>query len=156
MEKKDELKNDKSLEEKSELIKKERITILLEEYRNAQSSAQHHDTLVWTVTSIFWAANILLFRVVIDSIEKNNLKGLPIALSLLGLFLCLSVWEFSRQFNDIMRQKYSRCKVIEGELGMEQHCKLSYSSGVQKMIYSFIMSLFIVLWGMILSIVCTC
>jgi hypothetical protein len=119
-------------------------------------SAQHHDSLVWTVTSIFWATNALLIRVVVTTLTENISRHLPIAISILGLFLCFSVWIFAILFNDIMSQKYERCKKIEEKLGMEQHTKLKYSSGAQKMIYRFIMSLFILLWGIILTIICTC
>ncbi len=101
-----------------ELTREERIQILLAEYKAAQNSAQHHDTLVWTVTSIFWAANILLIRVVVTVlIENNNLKCLPIALSLLGLFLCLSVCTFARQFNASCAKNMTDVKKLNVDSG---------------------------------------
>jgi hypothetical protein len=103
---------------------------------------------IWRKNRLF--VQTLIRVVVTASIEENNLKWLPIVLSIVGICLCLSVWGFARQFNDIMRQKYERCKAIEKKFGMEQHTKLKYSSGVQKMIYSFIMSIFIALWVIII------
>jgi len=134
--------------EKNERTRDKRIQILLAEYRETQLSAQHHDTLVWTVTSIIWAANVILFGTALTAI---NLNCLPIVLSFLGICLCLSVCAFARQFNGIMGQKYSRCKEIERRLGMTQHTDLEYTPGKQKKIYNFIMSIFIALWvGIIL------
>lgn len=157
---KNELKKSKQKNEKNGLARKEKI--LLEEYKAAQDSAQHHDNLVWTATSILWTANVILFGTVLtaintisDSINKDNLKGLPIALSLLGLVLCLSVRKFAKQFNEIMCEKYNRCKDIEKKLKvMRQHTSLPYAPGEQKKIYKSIMSIFIALWvGIILYLI---
>ncbi|MCX6579101.1 MAG: hypothetical protein NT166_02835 [Candidatus Aminicenantes bacterium] len=141
----------KEKQKNGELTREEKI--LLEEYKAAQDSAQHHDTLVWTVTSIFWAANIILVGTVLTAINQYKLKCLPFVLSFLGICLCLSVCAFTGQFNYIMRQKYIRCKKIEGELGMKQHRKLKYLRG-QKKIYKFIMNIFIAIWvGIILYVI---
>jgi hypothetical protein len=144
----------KTEEPKNDGLTKEE-TILLAEYNAAQNSAQHHDNLIWTVTSIIWTANVLLIGAVLGSINKDNLKWLSIALSLLGLILCLSVWRFTWQFHAIVDQKYGRCKEIENKFGvMEQQSKVKYSLGKQNKINTFIILLFVVIWGIILYVIC--
>ena len=62
-------------------------TALLQEYSAAQASAQHHDTLVWTVTNVLWALSILLFGFSISVLDKPFAKidGIRVLLT----FLCV-------------------------------------------------------------------
>lgn len=130
--------------------------ILLVEYQAAQSSAEHHDTLVWTVTSIIWAANLVLLGFMLNSINKIELKGWLLAFSFLGIFLCVNVWIFACQFRKIKNKKYNRCKFIEKKLKMRQHLSIRDSKVKQWTIYSIITGMFIGLWIGVICFVLVC
>lgn len=129
--------------------------IILVEYQAAQSSAEHHDTLVWTVTSIIWAGNLALLGLVLNVIDKIKLKCWLLAFSVLGIFLCWSVWKFAEQFNKIKRQKYIRCVEIEEILGMKQHSSLRFSGG-QRLRYRIITGMLILLWIGVICFILVC
>ncbi len=46
--------------QKINLSAKQKVDVLLTEYDKAQDSAQHHDTLVWTVSSLNWIGSAVL------------------------------------------------------------------------------------------------
>jgi hypothetical protein len=54
-----------------------KIQILLTEYNAAQSSAEHHDRLVWTVSSILWAGSLALMGIILKNLieEKYDLAS---------------------------------------------------------------------------------
>ncbi len=100
------------------------------EYQQAQDSAQHHDNLVWTTTSIIWAGNLVLLGLILGLIVKDNnvdttsqvfssLRPLFIILGALGILLSLFVWSMQLQFGKIRNFKYKRCKEIEGGIWSE-------------------------------------
>ncbi len=127
--------------------------ILLMEYQTAQESAQHHDNLVWTTTAIIWSATLILFGFVIDNLNNPNNRIILTFLSVLGIFLIITVFGFVLQLNSVKRQKYNRCKTIEEILDMHQHRDLKYSTGLQRFVYRIITSLFIIAWLIVLWIV---
>lgn len=124
--------------------------ILLVEYQAAQESAQHHDNLIWTTTTIIWSVTLILFGFVIDNLNNPNNRIILTFLSILGIFLTAAIFVFVLQFNSIKRQKYDRCKAIEKILDMYQHRKLEYPKGVQTVVYLIITHFFIIAWLIIL------
>lgn len=126
---------------------------LIVEYQAAQESAQHHDNLIWTTTTIIWSVTLILFGFVIDNLNNPNNRIILIFLSILGIFLMAAVFVFVLQFNSIKRQKYDRCKTIEKILDMHQHRDLKYSKGVQRVVYGIITFFFIITWSIILCTV---
>jgi hypothetical protein len=127
-----------------------RQKVLLVEYQAAQSSAQHHDQLLWTVTSIMWGSSLVLMGFILKS-PMTTLLGVIVSITLcvLGIILTIFVRSAQRQFRCLRNTKYARCKVIEEELGMEQHLKIKWPAGSQTWKYSIIMVLFLVTWVLV-------
>ena len=121
-----------------------RQEVLLAEYRAAQSSAEYHDKLLWTVTSIFWLGSLTLMGFIVKSkIISPIILILPILGILIHIFLLIAQNDFRRWKN----QKYARCKEIEFILGMNHH--LRAEKGGQTKIYITIMILFIISWAIL-------
>jgi len=129
---------------------------LIVEYQAAQNSAQHHDVLVWSVTSVVWAANLVLLGFVVNHFGKDNplpkvFLGWIIGL---GIFLDLMGWIIARQLRAVKNFKYERCKVIEARFGLKQHTDLKkwlkehtwLTSLKQNYMYSIMMLAFIAAW----------
>lgn len=132
--------------------------VLLIEYQKAQDSAQHHDTLVWTITSLNWIGSAILMGFVIEKIGTHinvYLKTALLSISIVGITLSLCVWLWSRRTREVKVAKYKRCKVIEGILGMEQHSKLEYKGGSQTTEYAALMLLFLAAWVVLIVMVVT-
>lgn len=127
--------------------------VLLVEYQAAQESAQHHDNLVWTVTTIIWGGTLVLFGFVLGGLDKPNLQLILTFLSILGIALTIGVWGFALQLNSVKRQKYRRCKDIEELLGMCQHQELKYATGSQRIVYAIVAMNFIIVWLIVFWIV---
>jgi hypothetical protein len=121
----------------------ERLAI---EYQKAQDSAEHHDTLLWTATSIIWAGNLVLIGFVLDSIKKNELRIILILLSVLGIFLVSTMCVIAKSFRKVKQQKYNRCKELERILGFKQHRDLKYPNRIQTFLYYFITIIFLIFW----------
>jgi hypothetical protein len=116
------------------------------EYQAAQNSAQHHDNLVWSVTSVMWASSLVLMGFILRVIKEASLRGLVTVLSILGIVLMICVWIFALQLNAAKRHKYKRCKEIESILGLSQHRSLEWASGSQRILYGVLMAFFIIAW----------
>ena len=119
----------------------------LMEYQMAQESAQHHDNLVWTVSTLTWGVSSVLLGFVLNNVEDKSLNYVILLFCLIGIFLIVCSWKFARQFRQIRNQKYKRCKVLESELGLLQHTKTEHPIGSQSFWYSGVMVLFLVTWG---------
>ena len=98
-------------QQNTEKLSKEEIEILLVEYQKAQDSAEHHDTLLWTVSGLVLVALTIFFQ----SITKDVLA------SVLGLILLFALWVFANSFRYYKNISYNRCKDIEKTLGMNHH-----------------------------------
>jgi hypothetical protein len=128
------------------------IATLLIEYEQAQSSAQHHDALVWTVSNTLLAISIGLFGFMMNAVDKESVRcasgyiGLVIFTAIVGIALVIFANGFSRQLASVKCQKYSRCRVIEKRLGMRQHSSLKYEAGSQSQGYAIVTMLLVVLW----------
>jgi hypothetical protein len=119
---------------------------LLTEYQAAQDSAQHHDQLVWTITSILWASSLLLFGLAVAAIDRTDLRVPVTAVAFVAMALTVYLWMCVRQLRRVKVHKYKRCLAIEKALGMEQHSTLEYAAGSQTRWYTVIMLLFLALW----------
>jgi hypothetical protein len=122
---------------------KRRESVLLVEYQKAQDSAQFHDGLVWTSTGITWALSLVLM-----GFTLNNLRSqIPVtAFSIIGILLICFQWEVQRIFRSVKKQKYERCKEIEGPFDMRNHSMLVYESGGQTFLYRLVCASMIAGW----------
>lgn len=119
---------------------------LLVEYQAAQDSAQHHDTLIWLINSVIWSASLILLGLLLKSSPDRSMILIVSIVSLLGIFLVIKVWIYTFQLAELKRKKYERCKEIEKRLGFTQHTSVVWKSGMQRVLYSIVMILFIVIW----------
>ena len=127
--------------------------ILIAEYQAAQGSAQHHDQLVWAITSILWGSSLVLLGFVLGMLGRPDLR-LPITFVVINaIVLTIYLWKCVRQLRDVKIHKYRRCIAIEEQLGMQQHRTLQYSAGEQTRGYSIVMSLFLALWFVSVALV---
>jgi len=120
------------------------------EYQMAQLSAEHHDNLVWSVSTLTWGVSSVLLGFVLNNITKNSLGLVVLMFCLIGIFLILCSWSFARQFRNLRNQKYKRCKELETELGILQHTIIQYKNGSQTTMYSIIMILFLTTWSIVI------
>jgi hypothetical protein len=134
---------------------RETTTMLQLEYEKAQDSAEHHDRLLWYVTSIVWTGNLIVLGQ-IANLTEIQLTRIPVILvSVLALVLNLFLWAASYQFRLIKKQKYGFCKQLEKDKVREmlgQHTNVRYPPGVMWTLYSFVTILFLVVWLAILFI----
>jgi hypothetical protein len=124
----------------------DREQVLLVEYGKAQDSAQHFDSLLWSVTSITWGAMMVLFGFVVSKVGEPGLHGLLTCAAMLGLGLLAFQWATQNVFASVRRQKYNRCKEIGVELQISQHTLLDYSSGYHTFLYRLVSVLFAIAW----------
>ncbi len=130
---------------------------LLAEYQAAQDSAQHHDNLAWSITSVMWGGSLVLMGFILQAINDRSLRVALSVLCVLGIALAVGVWLFATRVASVKRDKYERCQKIEKLLGLEQHSKLRYPKGFGRTVYGFLMSLFLVAWVAILwTVWCRC
>lgn len=93
-------------------------SVLLVEYEQAQSSAQHHDSLVWTVSNALWAISLVLFGFMVNILASDVLRCAELFLPLVfvtvitGSALPLFAMLFQNQLATVKRHKYLRCKAI--------------------------------------------
>jgi hypothetical protein len=121
-------------------------TALLTEYQSAQSSAEHHDRLVWTVTHILWALSIAIFGFILTKMGHSELRILLTSLAFIGIMLLSYSWFCALQFSFIRNQKYKRCKEIEALLGLKQHTDLQHPHYFQRVLYALLFWFIIVAW----------
>ncbi len=122
-------------------------TILLAEYQAAQASAQHHDSTIWSVTSIVWGASLVLLGIAIRSAESPALRIFVAGLSLIAIFLHILVWGIQSQLRDLKISKYNRCRAIETRLKyMSQHSAVAHDEGSQTAWYGVTQGVFIGAW----------
>ena len=119
---------------------------LLVEYQAAQSSAQHHDGLVWTVTNILWALSLAIFGFVLTKLGEPSLKVMLTGLAFVGVMLLSYAWFCALQFGFIRNQKYKRCKEIESILGLKQHTELQHPPYFQRVMYAILFWFIVIAW----------
>ena len=93
--------------------------VFLIEYQAAQDSAQHHDNLVWTITSLNWVGSAVLMGFVLGKMDSANTlfaKYPLLLISIVGIALTGCLWRWAYQMRCVKLAKYQRCKVIENLL----------------------------------------
>jgi len=138
---------------------KDEYNHFLVEYQASQNSAQHHDNLIVTVSSLMWGASLILLGFIFGQLTNPNvltnpnLRILITLLSVLGILLCFSAFIFALRFNKVMNQKYRRCKDLEKKFGFKQHSKLRFCRGINRIVYGFVMLLFIATWVIVIWLI---
>jgi hypothetical protein len=128
----------------------------LVEYQATQDSAQHHDNLVWTITSLTWVGSAVLMGFVLSGLRDAGNPGVKLTLlsiTLVGVALAACVWRWAYQMRCVKVAKYHRCQILEELLGMEQHRKLSYQAGSQTLTYGLLMVLFLLAWVVLFVVI---
>jgi len=136
----------------------EQLQIYLAEYEKAQDSAQHHDMLVWSISSLNWVGSAILMGLVLgglSSASQCRQKVVLLAISAVGVWLAILVWRWTCQLRYVKVWKYNRCKEIEALLGMKQHSGLPYKAGSQTKFNAVLMVLFILAWCVLIMLVVT-
>ena len=120
------------------------LKILLTEYAKAQDSAEHHDTLLWTVVGILISGMAALFGFALRYYGQPP-RWKFVILAVLGILICSLIFFFVCSFGKIRNLKYERCKRIEKCLGMRQHRALRNGFGQRYVVYS-LTTIFLIGW----------
>lgn len=118
-----------------ETISGDERQVKLVEYQKAQDSAEHHDRLLWQAVGLLTAGMAALVAITGSPPSNQTTFGRfypPVFGIILSGFLVFFVWSFGR----FRKQKYDRCKVLESELGMQQH-SLSRGTSQRLVVYIF-------------------
>lgn len=126
------------------------IEFFLTEYEMAQDSAQHHDNLVWSVSTLMWGVSAVLLGFVLSSLKDKENPLIICMFCILGVTIIFCAWYFTRQFRSIRGQKYKRCKELEAIFSFKQHTDLKHPESSQTNIYSAVMLLFLATWVAVL------
>jgi hypothetical protein len=130
----------------------ERRQILLVEYQKAQDSAEHHDNLVGSVTSL-WLGSAILIGFVLTALaspEATHFKSVLCLVIVLGMFLTILALTWAERAGERKIEKYNRCKEIEELLGMEQHTRTAERRHWQTWAYRLLVLFFVATWGALL------
>jgi hypothetical protein len=126
---------------------------LLVEYQAAQDSAQHHDQLIWSITSILWASGLVLLGLVISAMDRPGLR-IPLSIGcVLAIAVTAYLWWCVRLMRAIKVQRYDHCKSIEKQLGLKLHSQLVYAAGSQTKWYTWIMLLYLLIWVGVIALI---
>jgi hypothetical protein len=129
----------------------DQLKIHLTEYAKAQDSAEHHDTLLWTVVGILVSGIAALFGFALQYFDGNQPKWKFGLLAVLGMLFSALIWFFVSSFAGIRKQKYDRCIKIEELLGMKNHRDLRFC-GCQRAVVYTVGGLFFLTWLILLSV----
>ena len=138
-----------------------KLDVMLREYAAAQSSAEHYNSLLWQVVSIFTAANAVLAAgagsvLAAPEIRSAGLAFL-VAASVAGIIMNVACLRFAGVFRDFQNQKLIRCQHLEATVEsicavqMSQHRGLQQHPGVHRLWYRILEGAFIVLWAALLA-----
>jgi hypothetical protein len=120
--------------------------ILLVEYEKAQDSAEHHDRLLWVAVGLIVTGMAALLRIPPGNGQPDEFLWTHFYPPVLGILLSVLLMFFVHSFASFRRQKYKRCKAIEGLLGMEQHSKLEDPKLRQVCVVYFLSGVFLLVW----------
>jgi len=122
------------------------------QYQTAQESAHHHDAQIWIVTSIVWAANVVLVGFLAE--KDSTLSWLVlVGLGILGSILSAFVWKVAMTYNWVMRRKYQICQHIEKKLELfEDHLFMheNYPRHLQRIWCGVVSVAFLAIWAYVL------
>lgn len=126
--------------------------IKLIEYQKAQDSAEHFDTMIWTLISIGIVASIIIFHIFWTDRPENIVYALIMLIS--GAFIIYYFSFLIEKANQIKIMKYDRCKDIEKDLGLKQHIEVNDLSLSRKLpgIKIFRLARLIIYFAYVLSI----
>lgn len=127
------------------------LTILLEEYGKTQESAQHHDTLLWTVVGILFSGIAALFGFALQYFDGEHPKWQFGLIAILGMLSSALISFFVASFAGIRKQKYCRCRQIERRLVMRNHLGLKRWYPQRAVMYT-ISGLFFLTWLVLLCV----
>lgn len=123
-------------------MNKREENILLIEYKKSQDSAEHYNTLSWTISSIFLAGLFTLIGYLLsfsESLKSNELKilntlGLTAsdALAFFGMLTAVLLLIFIWQHREIRNKKYNRCKNIEEYIKINNKQIMNQHTNVDK------------------------
>lgn len=122
---------------------------LLLEYEMAQNSAQHHDGLLWSVSTLTWGVSSVLMGFVLNNLSNTQHSIIMLLFCVLGCLIILCAWYFTLQFRSIRNQKYKRCLELEVVFSFNQHTNLKHKKSSQTRLYSAVMVLFILTWSLV-------
>jgi len=132
------------------------------EYQKAQDSAEHHDNLIWSVTSIIWGASFISLGFVFQGIMHSQLmisgKILSSAICIFGIALVIIVKKYNQLYDKIIDIKYKRCQDLEHSdiLNFKQHKSTNEDypkKGKMKSFYRGITWGFCIIWGITLLVI---
>lgn len=127
------------------------LKIQLTEYKQAQDSAEHHDSLLWTVVGILVSGIAALFGFALEYYDGKHPKWMFGLLASLGMGLSVLIAFFVSSFASIRQQKYNRCKEIEKELDMNQHRALRRWFSQRFVVY-VVSGIFFIVWLILLCV----
>jgi hypothetical protein len=122
--------------------------ILLVEYQKAQDSAEHHDNIVGSVTSL-WLGSAIFIGFVLSGLASGDAadyKSVLYLVIVLGMLLTVLVWTWATRVSELKKQKYERCKEIERILGMEQHLRVGPARRWQDHAYTALLGALLLAW----------
>ena len=105
--------------------------ILLIEYQKAQDSAEHHDKLIWTVSSIFFAGIIALLGFLAKDFSTIKDEPITLMISIFGIMMAISLGIIIQSFKFYKNSSYLRCRQIERNLGMNHHLSKGDDEGLE-------------------------
>jgi hypothetical protein len=143
----------------------EKIEIKLKELQLAQKSAEHHDSLVWTSSSIFTASALIMLGTVVS--EFNKIPELILVMvCLIGFLICVFNCYLIKDFGMIKKDRYEKCKEIEnylnfklmlnGEEKIALHSEKTKRMGGQKTLYFSFLAILMFIWIMLIFIKLCC
>ena len=121
------------------------------EYEMSQNSAQHHDSLLWSVSTLTWGVSSVLLGFVLNNLSSTKHEIIMLFFCTLGSLIILCAWYFTLQFRSIRNQKYTRCLELEAVLSFTQHTNVKHKKSSQTKLYSAVMILFLLTWGLVFT-----
>ena len=63
---------------------------LLVEYQAAQTSAEHHDGLIWSISGVVWAASLVLLGILLAQADKPHLKHVVVLFTVVWVVVAVT------------------------------------------------------------------
>ncbi|MCX6099610.1 MAG: hypothetical protein NTX69_06315 [Candidatus Bipolaricaulota bacterium] len=136
----------------------EERNVKLAEYAAAHSSAEHFDSMSWTIKSVLWGANLVLFGFSVTQLAEREWFGCQTMLLVLlsafvGMTTVVAACAWSYQCGKAIRYKYALCRRLEGEIefGVSQHSEIvnahAWSPGLGQCLTWLMSAVFGLVWS---------
>jgi hypothetical protein len=117
-----------------EMTETERQT-KIEEYKGAQASAEHLDSISWTIKGALWAGNLALLGFAIGQLANaanliTSTRGILTGAAWIGISALVAAYLWSRQCGKAITFKLHLCQQLEKPLGMTQHTDAPWTEGL--------------------------